>query len=158
MDQTTPKTPRDQLEATLEALLAIERRRNKDRSQDLDLTMEALAAAIELFQVPKANPAAPFKWLLAALHDLQCGARPELLFSRGPRPAGKPTNTISDATRGRLAAAADLLIQAGVPTQEAGRMIARRVASSHIPIAGLSLTESNYLAHLLPRHDAASLR
>ncbi len=129
---------------TMEKLAAIEGRR-KDRSQDLALGIEALAAVIEMIQADvrslDANAAGPLKRVQTALHDLQQGAKPALIFDRPyqdqPRPAGKPKDTISDGIRGNLAAAVHVLIEAGVPRKEAGDWVASSVAKRRIPIAGL---------------------
>jgi hypothetical protein len=134
------------LGSTLEKLAAIEKRR-KQRSEDLALGIEALAAVIELIQADpgslSSNAAGPLKRVQVALHDLQHGAKPALIFERPnldenrPRQGGKPSNTVSDGIRGQLAAAAHVLIDAGVPRKEAGAFVARGIAAGRIPIAGL---------------------
>jgi hypothetical protein len=111
----------------------------------LALGIEALAAVIELIQADvrslNANTTGPLKRVQAALHDLQQGAKPTLIFDRPdqdqPRPTGKPKDTISDGIRGNLAAAVHVLIEAGVPRKEAGDWVASRVAKRRIPIVGL---------------------
>jgi hypothetical protein len=148
---------------TIEKLAAIEQRR-KDGSQDLELGIEALAAVIELIQADvrniKANTAGPLKRLMAALHDLQYGAKSAMISDRldqGPPRRGKPTNTISDSLRGQFAAAVDILIESGVSRQDAGDYVARRIIKSRIPIKGLRREPGVTAARVLRWRDEAGV-
>jgi hypothetical protein len=124
---------------TLRKLADIEQRR-RDPSEDASLAIEALAAVVDLIEADEAsrecNAAGPLKRLQSALHNLQRGLSPEL-FAK-PSSTGRPIDTTSDTIRGLLAAAADALIKAGVPRNEAGAIVARKVVSKRIPITGLS--------------------
>jgi hypothetical protein len=133
---------------TLETLAEIERRR-KDPSQDLTLAIEALAAVIDMIQADarsmEVNAAGSLKRVQAALHDVQSGAKPALIYARPDRnedrrhPGGRPTDTTYDGLRGHLAAAVYVLIEAGVPREEAGRLVARQVAKTGILFPGIGL-------------------
>ena len=127
------------LAQVMEDLTAIERRR-KDRSQDVAMGIEALSVVIDLIEADDrsrdANAAGPLKRVQVALHDMQAGKKPAMLYDPPPR-AGKPNNTVSDGIRGSLAAAVHALLAAGVPRNEAGAWVARRVIAARIPIGGL---------------------
>lgn len=151
---TATETRRDRLDEMIDALLAIELRRQAEED-DLALGIEALAVVVQAIgSDPRhiiSNAAGPLKRVLGALHDWQHGSKPDLIFKakRESPKGGRPVNGVSDVFRAHFAAGVELLICAGVPRKEAGKYVANRIAEAGIAIAGLGgrkLTGSRVLA------------
>lgn len=119
-------------------LARIEADRAAGRTAPLEAAIEALAAIIDLVDADEpsrtGNAARPLKELQAALHDFKQGASPPLLTKRAQ---DRPTDTVSDGLRGNIAAAVHLMIQSGIPRNQAGKIAATKIEKARLRISGL---------------------